>query len=144
MPKFVPRQRKQKHRRREEENKKPVDTNFTEVPASARNDKESRREHLREELRSQHPKVSSKKQKRLDKYIVCMVPLLWSMLISAGKQTQERREPRTTQETRPSQGRHRCFTKHERHRKGAGARSAETVNIHEGSGRTARQSRSLG
>ena len=73
MPKFVPRQRKQKHRRREEANAPAADTNFTEVSASSKNDKEARREKLREDLRSQHPKVSAKKQKRLDKYIVCVV-----------------------------------------------------------------------
>lgn len=74
MPKFIPRQRKQKHRQREGAGTPAVDTNFAEVSASARNDKEARRQDLREELRSQHPKVSSKKQKRLDKYIVCAAP----------------------------------------------------------------------
>lgn len=73
MPKFVPRQRKQKHRRREEANAPPTDTNFAEVSTSSKNDKEERREKLRDELRSQHPKVSAKKQKRLDKYIVWLV-----------------------------------------------------------------------
>lgn len=71
MPKFTPRQRKQKHRQREATGAGPVDTNFTEVPASSKNEKEQKRQNLREELRSQHPKVSAKKQKRLDKYIVC-------------------------------------------------------------------------
>lgn len=73
MPKFVPRQRKQKHRRREDQNATSADTNFTEVSASSKSDKEARREKLRDELRSQHPTISAKKQKRLDKYIVCVV-----------------------------------------------------------------------
>lgn len=85
MPKFVPRQRKHKHRQREEARAPVVDTNFAEVPASVKIDKEARRRNLREALRSQHPKVSSKKQKRLDKYIVCATSPSWSIcLTSAG------------------------------------------------------------
>ncbi|KAI9934070.1 putative ATP-dependent RNA helicase DHR1 [Aspergillus wentii] len=68
MPKFKPRQRKQKHRQREATNA-PVDTNVTEILPVAKSEKEAKRQDLREELRSQHEKISSKKQKRLDKYI---------------------------------------------------------------------------
>ncbi|KAJ5109849.1 ATP-dependent RNA helicase DHR1 [Penicillium argentinense] len=67
MPKFVPRQRKQKHRRQEPA--APVDTNVAELAPVSKDEKEARRQKLREELRDQHTNVSSKKQKRLDKYI---------------------------------------------------------------------------
>ncbi|OQE29916.1 hypothetical protein PENSTE_c002G06407 [Penicillium steckii] len=67
MPKFVPRQRKQKHRRQEPA--APVDTNATELAPVSKDEKEARRQKLREELRGQNINVSSKKQKRLDKYI---------------------------------------------------------------------------
>ncbi|KAL4927451.1 ATP-dependent RNA helicase ECM16 [Aspergillus undulatus] len=66
MPKFVPRQRKQRHRQQAN----PVaDTNATEIPPLTKSEKEARKEKLREELKAQHPKISAKKQKRLDKYI---------------------------------------------------------------------------
>ncbi|KAJ5896036.1 ATP-dependent RNA helicase DHR1 [Penicillium subrubescens] len=68
MPKFVPRQRKQKHRR-QETTSAPVDTNIAELAPVSKDEKEARRQKLRDELRDQHANVSSKKQKRLDKYI---------------------------------------------------------------------------
>lgn len=68
MPKFTPRQRKQKHRRTE--SAAPVDTNVAELAPVSKDEKEARRQKLREELREQHSNVSSRKQKRLDKYIV--------------------------------------------------------------------------
>jgi ATP-dependent RNA helicase DHX37/DHR1 len=68
MSKFVPRQRKQKHRR--QETTTPVDTNIVELAPVSKDEKEARRQKLRDELRDQHANVSSKKQKRLDKYIV--------------------------------------------------------------------------
>lgn len=49
----------------------PVDTNVAELQPISKDEKEARRQRLREELREQHSKVSSKKQKRLAKYIVC-------------------------------------------------------------------------
>ena len=69
MAKFVPRQRKQKNKQKESR-APPVDTNATEVQPISKGEKESRRQALRDELRAQHTKVSGKKQKRLDKYIV--------------------------------------------------------------------------
>ncbi|KAJ5248915.1 ATP-dependent RNA helicase DHR1 [Penicillium chermesinum] len=66
-PKFVPRQRKQKHRQKEQS--APVDTNVSELAPVSKDEKEARRQKLREELRGQNANVSSKKQKRLDKYI---------------------------------------------------------------------------
>lgn len=68
MPKFVPRQRKQRHRRQEPAAQ--VDTNAAELAPVSKDEKEARRQKLREELRDQNVNVSSKKQKRLDKYIV--------------------------------------------------------------------------
>ncbi|GES62889.1 DEAH-box RNA helicase [Aspergillus terreus] len=68
MPKFVPRQRKQKNKQRDSKTA-PVDTNAAEILPTSKDDKEAKREKLREELKDQHPKISSKKQKRLDKYI---------------------------------------------------------------------------
>ncbi|KAE8349323.1 P-loop containing nucleoside triphosphate hydrolase protein [Aspergillus coremiiformis] len=68
MPKFVPRQRKQKHRQKEAANT-AVDSNAAEILPISKKDKEAKRQKLREELRAQHTKISGKKQKRLDKYI---------------------------------------------------------------------------
>ncbi|KAJ5107727.1 ATP-dependent RNA helicase DHR1 [Penicillium angulare] len=67
MAKYTPRQRKQKHRRPEPA--APADTNAVELAPVSKDEKEARRQKLREELREQHSNVSSKKQKRLDKYI---------------------------------------------------------------------------
>ena len=72
MPKFVPRQRKHKARDQEKRTtaqQSTVDTNETEILPSSKAEREERRRQLREELRAQLPKISSKKQKRLDKYI---------------------------------------------------------------------------
>lgn len=68
MKKFVPRQRKQKHR--QQGNAASVDTNVAELAPVSKDEKEAKRQKLREELRDQNSNVSSKKQKRLDKYIV--------------------------------------------------------------------------
>ncbi|PKY06818.1 putative DEAH-box RNA helicase [Aspergillus campestris IBT 28561] len=68
MPKFVPRQRKQKHRQKQEKGA-VVDSNATEIQPVSKSEKEARRQDLRENLRAQHSNISSKKQKRLDKYI---------------------------------------------------------------------------
>ncbi|KAL4750196.1 hypothetical protein BDW72DRAFT_194064 [Aspergillus terricola var. indicus] len=67
MPKFVPRQRKQKHR--QQAANAAVDTNAAEIQPLSKTEREARKEKLREELRAQHTKISAKKQKRLDKYI---------------------------------------------------------------------------
>ncbi|KAK3062567.1 hypothetical protein LTS18_003797, partial [Coniosporium uncinatum] len=72
MPKFVPRQRKHKARAREASANPATnngDPNATEIVPASQAEKEERRRILREELRTQQPKVSGKKQKRLDKYI---------------------------------------------------------------------------
>lgn len=74
MPKFVPRQRK--HRVKERltrhghEPEKTLDSNPTEIVPSSKNEKEEKRQSMKAALRSQQPVMSSKKKKRLDKYIV--------------------------------------------------------------------------
>ncbi|RDW83894.1 ATP-dependent RNA helicase ECM16 [Aspergillus mulundensis] len=68
MPKFVPRQRKQRHRQQAAADT-TADTNAAEVQPLSKTEREARKEKLREELRAQHTKISAKKQKRLDKYI---------------------------------------------------------------------------
>ncbi|KAI9368249.1 P-loop containing nucleoside triphosphate hydrolase protein [Aspergillus egyptiacus] len=71
MPKFVPRQRKQKHRQQQAANaaNTAVDSNAAEIQPLSKSEKEARKQKLREELKAQHTKISAKKQKRLDKYI---------------------------------------------------------------------------
>ncbi|KAL8871602.1 MAG: hypothetical protein Q9174_002604, partial [Haloplaca sp. 1 TL-2023] len=70
MAKFVPRDRKKRRKDvRKTREQGTVDTNAVEVLPAAAAEKESRRKLLLEELRAQQPVVSSKKAKRLDKYI---------------------------------------------------------------------------
>lgn len=79
MARFVPRERK--HKVRQRENKKypnatsTENPNETEIVPISKQDREKKRQELKDILRAQQPKISSKKQKRLDKYIVmiCLV-----------------------------------------------------------------------
>ncbi len=74
MPKFVPRKRKSRDRQRDASVTGPTssgDTNAIELLPASKTEREARRKRLRQEIREQLPKVSQKKQKRLDKYIVC-------------------------------------------------------------------------
>ena len=78
MPKYVPRVRKHKVRRRLEENgnsrgKGPSapDPNAHEILPSTRAEKDFQRQAVKDVLRAEQPKMSGRKQKRLDKYIVC-------------------------------------------------------------------------
>lgn len=85
MAKFQPRERKQKARRRTEEssgirktksdNDAAADPNAACIIPESQVQREERKKSLREELRAQAAengsKISSKKAKRLDKYIVC-------------------------------------------------------------------------
>ena len=67
--KFKPtRDRKHRHRQRERE-QNAVDSNTLQIIAPSQSEREERRQRLKQELRAGLPKVSSKKQKRLDKYI---------------------------------------------------------------------------
>ena len=80
MPKFVPRQRKHKVRTRLKQGGDDVggpisnDSNAAEIFPATVTEKEKKRQDLKNALRVQQPKVSSKKQKRLDKYIVRSIP----------------------------------------------------------------------
>jgi ATP-dependent RNA helicase DHX37/DHR1 len=67
-PKFTPRLRKQRHRQNPAG--ESADTNVAQLQPVSKDEKEARRQKLQSELRRQHTNVSSKKQKRLDKYIV--------------------------------------------------------------------------
>ncbi|WEW61537.1 putative ATP-dependent RNA helicase DHR1 [Emydomyces testavorans] len=70
MPKFVPRQRKHKVLTRENKAApQNEDSNAIEILPVSKAEREEKKRLLREELRAQQPKISSKKQKRLDKYI---------------------------------------------------------------------------
>ena len=80
MPRFVPRERKHKVRKRLEEygnggrdGHLPSDPNAVEILPSTSTEKEDRRKAMKDVLRAQKPQMSSKKQKRLDKYIVCII-----------------------------------------------------------------------
>lgn len=73
MPKFLPRQRKHKVRKRLEQDngiQHGGDSNAAEILPIAVTEKETKRQDMKNALRAQQPKISSKKQKRLDKYIV--------------------------------------------------------------------------
>lgn len=74
MPKFVPRQRKHKVRKRLEQDG-GNDSNALEILPTTVTEKEKKRQDMKDLLRMQLSNVSSKKQKRLDKYIVCRTPL---------------------------------------------------------------------
>ncbi|KIX09884.1 uncharacterized protein Z518_00965 [Rhinocladiella mackenziei CBS 650.93] len=70
MPRFVHRQRKHKVRAREPSATSSIpQSNQEHIIPLSKAEKEEKRQKLREELRAQQPKISSKKQKRLDKYI---------------------------------------------------------------------------
>jgi hypothetical protein len=71
MPAFKPRDRKHRHRRQDGKAAAiPADTNAAEIVPASKAEKEAKRQQLRDQLRDQQPKMSSKKKKRLDKYIV--------------------------------------------------------------------------
>ncbi|KAI9690090.1 MAG: putative ATP-dependent RNA helicase DHR1 [Bogoriella megaspora] len=73
MPKFVPRQRKQKARGQQKQNgyNGSQDTNAVELLPASKDERAERRQQMYQDLRAQQPqsKISAKKQKRLDKYI---------------------------------------------------------------------------
>ena len=83
MPRFVPRERKHKVRKRLEEHGNgggnshlASDPNAVEILSGTSKEKEDRRQAIKDALRAQQPQMSSKKQKRLDKYVVCIIHLL--------------------------------------------------------------------
>ncbi|KIX96786.1 uncharacterized protein Z520_07506 [Fonsecaea multimorphosa CBS 102226] len=76
MPRFVPRQRKHKVLARQQAqagpslaNAPPPQSNQEIIVPQSKAEREAKKQKLREELRAQQPHISSKKQKRLDKYI---------------------------------------------------------------------------
>jgi ATP-dependent RNA helicase DHX37/DHR1 len=72
MPKFIPRQRKRRVLDRQREATSHTDNSGTvELIPKTKDEKEQRRQKLREQLKAQQPpsKLSRNKQKRLDKYI---------------------------------------------------------------------------
>ena len=74
MTKFIPRQRK--HRTRDKlkhhgkESKASNDSNTIEIAAATRDEKEEKRQNMKDAMRAGQPLMSGKKKKRLDKYIV--------------------------------------------------------------------------
>ena len=83
MPKFVPRERKHKVRKRLEERSNggghghpASDPNAVEILSGTSKEKADRRQAIKDALRAQQPQLSSKKQKRLDKYVVCIIHVL--------------------------------------------------------------------
>lgn len=141
MGKFVPRERKHKQRVRAEEERQAAaakvgikavsDANADVILPPGKEDKEDKRKKLREEMRAAQPqsKISKKKQKRLDKYIVrfletrrtcavhaamrygCRLGMWLIYMRHTGQQAQEGGEPRHHQEARCTQGRHQPLPK---------------------------------
>jgi ATP-dependent RNA helicase DHX37/DHR1 len=73
MPKFVPRQRKHKAvaRQKAGPNHAPEDANSAEILPADQQERKDRKEALKADLlREAQGKISGKKKKRLDKYIV--------------------------------------------------------------------------
>ena len=71
MAKFVPRHRKARRKRdRKTHNGGTSDTNIAEIIPVTASEKEKKKEEMKVALRTQQPKMSSKKSKRLDKYMV--------------------------------------------------------------------------
>lgn len=74
-PKFVPRQRKHKAvaKRKQNNTDGPVDANAAEILPQEERDRAEKKNALKEDLlREATGKISGKKKKRLDKYIVCL------------------------------------------------------------------------
>jgi len=74
MPKFVPRQRKHKvlARQKTQAHEAAADTNATEILPQDEQERAQKKAALKDELtRESQGKMSGKKKKRLDKYIVC-------------------------------------------------------------------------
>lgn len=71
MPKFVPRQRKHKALARRKHSEPQDDANSSEILPQEERDRLEKKAVLKEELvREAQGKISGKKKKRLDKYIV--------------------------------------------------------------------------
>ena len=75
MAPFVPRERKHKKRQRAQNGSAELgsDPNALEILPASVTERNEKKNALKEALRNQQPRMSSKKQKRLDKYIVGVV-----------------------------------------------------------------------
>ena len=116
MPKFVPRQRKHKVLRRTNGGKDAtpaLDSNALELLPASQREREEKRRKLKEELRAQQPKMSGKKQKRLDKYIVSVIFVCVETILmiarGSGDEAQKGRKSGTHQEIGYDQGRYDSF-----------------------------------
>ncbi|KAL8743950.1 MAG: hypothetical protein Q9184_008053, partial [Pyrenodesmia sp. 2 TL-2023] len=70
MAKFIPRDRKARRKKdRRSRNNEVSDTNAAEILPIPSSEKERKKKELRESIRAQQPGMSSKKSRRLDKYI---------------------------------------------------------------------------
>ncbi|KAL8708722.1 MAG: hypothetical protein Q9220_006448 [cf. Caloplaca sp. 1 TL-2023] len=70
MPKFVPRDRKQRRKRKEKpQNGDLPDTNILEVMPVTASEKDKKKKEMIDVIRAQQPRMNSKKSRRLDKYI---------------------------------------------------------------------------
>ncbi|KAL8729434.1 MAG: hypothetical protein Q9181_005003 [Wetmoreana brouardii] len=70
MARFTPRDRKQRRRRYgKSKNEEAMDTNAVEVMPITASEKEKKKREMKDAIRAQQPTMSSKKSKRLDKYI---------------------------------------------------------------------------
>lgn len=68
---FKPRDRKQRRKKHEKSrNETLTDTNIVEIKPGKTSEKEKKKIEMRKNLRAQQSTMSSKKAKRLDKYIV--------------------------------------------------------------------------
>ena len=73
MPRFVPRIRKHKNKR--EGAPSNSDSNVVEIAPANEAGKDDTKKSTRDQLRPKQPSISSKKRKRLDKYIVRILVL---------------------------------------------------------------------
>ena len=125
MPKFVPRQRKHKAIARQNAKPKhvPTDTNTAEILPWEQRDRADKKSALKQELLGQSQgKISGKKKKRLDKYIVRVQTawieqhfmdniakpsrLLSTLTFNPGNKAQEGGESRTLEEASCAKSRH--------------------------------------
>ncbi len=103
MAPFVPRQRKHKVRQRLKSKTREGagdDPNVLELPSST-TQKEEKRKAIKSALRAQQPKMSSRKQKRLDNYIVGIYAIFRDTSLNlSGQKIEKRRDHRADQEIR--------------------------------------------
>ena len=67
------RQRAEQNGYRKGKSGETVDPNASEILPTSIAEKEQRRQQMKAQLRTEQPKISGKKQKRLDKYVVCKI-----------------------------------------------------------------------